>query len=116
MKSIRTGVKPALRRAGLRDMRIRDFRHRAAVGMLGEGVTIEKVGQIPGRSNLTTTSRSYGRFLPDQMTDAINVLNFTGLRDAGSQVQETRIHFANAGQAVDLMVGRERLELPTSSV
>lgn len=74
----------ALERARLSGVRIHDFRHTAAVTMLGEGIPIEKVGQILGHSNLATTYKVYGRFLPDHMQDAVNVLNFAGVRNAGS--------------------------------
>lgn len=74
--SIRTGVKAALARAKLPGVRIHDFRHTAAVTMLGEGIPIEKVAQVLGHSNLATTYRVYGRFLPGHMQDAVNVLNF----------------------------------------
>jgi integrase len=49
--SIRKGVKSALTRAGLAHVRIHDFRHTAAVTMLGAGVPIEKVAQVLGHSN-----------------------------------------------------------------
>lgn len=84
VSSIRTGVTAALERAGLQGVRIHDFRHTAAVEMLGAGVSIELVGQMLGHSNLGTTYRIYGRFLPEHMQDAANVLNFTALRNAGS--------------------------------
>lgn len=84
VKSIRTGIKAALRRAGLKDTRIHDFRHTAAVTMLGEGVPIEKVAQVLGHSNLATTFKVYGRFLPGHMQDAVNVLNFAGVHHVGS--------------------------------
>lgn len=74
--SIRTGVKAALARAKLPGVRIHDFRHTAAVTMLGEGVPIEKVAQVLGHSNLATTYKVYGRYLPGHMQDAVNVLNF----------------------------------------
>lgn len=84
VKSIRTGIKAALRRAGLKDSRIHDFRHTAAVTMLGQGVPIEKVAQVLGHSNLATTYKVYGRFLPGHMQDAVNVLNFAGAPNLGS--------------------------------
>ncbi len=84
VRSIRKGVKAALARAGLPRVRIHDFRHTAAVTMLGEGVAIEKVAQVLGHSNLATTYRVYGRFLPGHMQDAVNVLDFASLRSTGS--------------------------------
>lgn len=84
VKSIRKGVTNAMDRAGIRGVRIHDLRHTAAVTMLGEGVPIEQVGQILGHSNLATTYRIYGRFQPDHMQDAVNVLNFAGIRKTGA--------------------------------
>lgn len=85
--SIKTGFAAAVKRSGIGKVTIHELRHTAAVTMLGAGVPIEKVGQVLGHSNLATTYRIYGRFMPEQMQDAVNILNFTGLQSRGGKVR-----------------------------
>lgn len=80
VKSIRTGVTAAIRRSGIGHVRIHDLRHTAAVTMLSAGIPIEKVAQVMGHSNVAVTYRVYGRFLPEHMQDAVNVLDFGSVR------------------------------------
>ncbi len=82
IKSIRKGFKNAVDRAELGSVRIHDLRHTAAVHLLGAGVPIEKVSQILGHSNTQITYSTYARYLPEQMADAVEVLDFMNLRRA----------------------------------
>jgi integrase len=75
VRSIRTGFAAAVRRSGIGHVRIHDLRHTAAVWMLSEGVPIEKVAQVLGHSNIAVTYRTYGRYLPEHMQDAVDVLD-----------------------------------------
>lgn len=77
VKSIRTGFQAAVKRSGIGHVRIHDIRHTAAVTMLGEGMPIEKVAQMLGHSNTATTFKVYGRYIPSQMQDAADILDFT---------------------------------------
>lgn len=81
IKSIRTGFAAAVTRSKIGHVRIHDLRHTAAVWMLSEGVPIEKVAQVLGHSNIAVTYRTYGRYLPEHMQDAVNVLDFTSLKE-----------------------------------
>ena len=80
VKSIRTGFLNAVERSGIGHVRIHDLRHTAAVTMLANGVPIEKVAQVLGHSNVSVTYRVYGRFMPEHMQDAVNVLDFMNLK------------------------------------
>lgn len=80
VKSIRKGVQNAVERAKLGHVTIHELRHTAAVHMLGAGIPIEKVAQVLGHSNVSVTYRVYGRFLPNQMSDAVDALDFMNLR------------------------------------
>jgi integrase len=80
ISSIRTGFTAAVSRSKIGHVRIHDLRHTAAVWMLSEGVPKEKVAQVLGHSNIAVTYRTYGRYLPEHMQDAVNVLDFAGLR------------------------------------
>ena len=80
VKSIRTGVAAAIERSGIGKVRIHDLRHTAAVTMLSEGIPIEMVGQMLGHSNLAVTYRVYGRYMPQHMQSAADVLDFTKVK------------------------------------
>lgn len=77
---IRNGVSAAVRRARLGHVTIHELRHTAAVHMLGAGVPLEKVSQVLGHSNTAVTFRTYARYLPNQMDDAVAALDFMNLR------------------------------------
>lgn len=76
VKSIRTGYKAALRRAGLQGIRIHQIRHTVAVRMLAAGKPIELVSQYLGHSNTSVTQKVYARFLPEHLSDAADILTF----------------------------------------
>ncbi len=82
IKSIRHGVQNAIGRAKIGHVTIHELRHTAAVHMLGAGVPIEKVAQVLGHSNVSVTYRTYARYLPSQMQDAVDVLDFMNLKSA----------------------------------
>lgn len=86
VKSIRKGVQGAVTRSGIGHVRIHDLRHTAAVTMLANGVPLHKVSQVLGHSNTSITFSTYGRYLPEHMQDAVNVLDFTSLK-RGTSVQ-----------------------------
>ena len=78
--SIRKGFEGAVRRAELSDVTLHTIRHSAAVAMVAGGISIEKVAQYLGHSNTAITYSTYGRFAPDHLSDAAEVLEFTKLR------------------------------------
>ncbi|WP_416236641.1 tyrosine-type recombinase/integrase [Yoonia sp. 72] len=80
IKCIRKGFTAALERSGIGHMRIHDCRHTAAVTMLAAGVPMQKIAQVLGHSNTSTTEQVYGRFRPEHMQDAVNVLDFITLK------------------------------------
>lgn len=80
VKNIRKGVMGAVSRSGIGHVRIHDLRHTAAVTMLSAGHPIELVAQVLGHSNVAMTYKVYGRYLPESMSPAVDVLNFTDLR------------------------------------
>jgi integrase len=77
IKSMRTGFKAAVERAGLGRVTIHELRHTAAVTMLSAGVPLVKVGQMLGHTNTSVTYRTYARYLPEQMQDAADILDFS---------------------------------------
>ncbi|WP_337958143.1 tyrosine-type recombinase/integrase [Ketogulonicigenium vulgare] len=66
-------------RAGLTDISPHVLRHTAAVHMVAGGIPMSKVSQYLGHSNTIITKRVYGRFAPDHMRDAADILNFGGV-------------------------------------
>lgn len=67
-------------RAGLEDVFPHVLRRTAAVYMVADGIPIHKVSQYLGHSNTIITERVYGRFAPDHLTDAAEILNLTNIR------------------------------------
>jgi integrase len=80
--SIRKGFEGAARRAGLEGITLHTIRHSAAVAMVSSGIPIEKVAQFLGHSNTAVTYSTYGRFAPEHLTDAAEVLDFVKLKAA----------------------------------
>lgn len=80
VKSIRKGVANAILRSGIGHVTIHEMRHTAAVHMIGAGIPIEKVAQVLGHSNVSVTHRVYARFMPEQMQDAVEALDFMNIR------------------------------------
>lgn len=78
--SIRKGFEGAVRRSGLRDVTLHTIRHSSAVAMVSNGIAIEQVAQYLGHSNTAITFSTYGRFAPNHLTDAADVLDFVKLR------------------------------------
>lgn len=77
ISSIRSGFSAAVERACIGHLRIHDLRHTAAVHMLAAGHPIEKVSQVLGHSNTSITFKTYARYRPEHMSDAVDVLDFT---------------------------------------
>lgn len=76
IRSIKTGYRAALERAGMTGVNIHQIRHSVAVRMLVAGQSIEAVAQFLGHSNTAITYRTYARFMPEHLADAADVLNF----------------------------------------
>jgi integrase len=63
--------KPALRRAGLPDIRLYDLRHTAATLLMEAGVHPKVVAEILGHSSITLTLGTYSHVLPHMHAEAI---------------------------------------------
>uniref|UniRef100_UPI00384B8331 tyrosine-type recombinase/integrase n=1 Tax=Stappia indica TaxID=538381 RepID=UPI00384B8331 len=74
--SIKTGFRAAAKSAGLSDVTPHVLRHSAAVWMVSEGVSMEKVAQFLGHSNVSVTFSTYARFAPDHLRDEADILDF----------------------------------------
>lgn len=77
VKSIRKGFDSAKGRAELKHITIHDVRRSGARFMVEAGVPMEQVSQMLGHSNLAITFSTYGRFAPDSLAEAAEVLNFS---------------------------------------
>jgi integrase len=82
VKSIRRGFESAARRAGIKGVTLHTIRHSSAVAMVSSGVPIEKVAQYMGHSNTAVTYSTYGRFAPEHLSDAAEILDFVQLKSA----------------------------------
>jgi integrase len=82
VKSIRRGFENAAHRAGIEGVTLHTIRHSAAVEMVSSGVPIEKVAQFLGHSNVSVTYSTYGRFAPEHLADAAEILDFVRIKEA----------------------------------
>jgi integrase len=76
VKSIRKGFASAVANAGLSGVSPHVLRHTAAVHMVAGGVPMSRVAQYLGHSSTSITERVYGRFSPDHLRDAAEILDF----------------------------------------
>ncbi|WP_425098680.1 tyrosine-type recombinase/integrase [Tropicibacter sp. S64] len=115
---MRTGLKAAVRQAGIGKLHIHHLRHTTAGWTLSEGIPVAKVAQVLGHPDISVTCRTFGPSLPERMADAVPALDFS-LRERNSRpawVQRTAKHYANPAKTQCFLVGDEGLEPPTSSV
>ncbi len=80
VKSIRKGFSAAVANAGLSGVSPHVLRHTAAVHMVAGGVPMSRVAQYLGHSSTSITERVYGRFAPDHLREAADILDFGKLR------------------------------------
>jgi integrase len=59
------------RRAGLGDVRLHDLRHHFATILAGEGVSLQKIGELLGHASVVTTQR-YAHLLSEPLQEATN--------------------------------------------
>lgn len=83
VKNIKTGFYAAVRAAGLVGVSPHTLRHSAAVHLVEAGVPIVEVAQYLGHSNPKVTYTTYGRFSPDHLRKAADILDFTKIRSTG---------------------------------
>lgn len=74
VKSIRKGFEEAAARAKLSHITPHDLRRSAARHMVEQGISLHKVSQLLGHTNVTVTARVYARFSPGFLRDAVDAL------------------------------------------
>jgi len=90
IKSIRNGVKAAVRRAGLDGVSQYTLRHTAGVYMAQAGVPMEQIAEFMGHTSIETTRKHYARFHPDYLRGAASALEINFIRStAGALVPPT---------------------------
>ncbi len=76
--------------AGLRHIRIHDFRHSHASLLCNEGINIQEIARRLGHSDTETTWSTYAHLYPREEERALNVLNNLDFREYfGNKKQET---------------------------
>jgi len=108
---LRRGFHPALRRAGLRQIRFHDLRHCFASLLIHNGEEPKKIQRIMGHASITTTYNIYGHLLPDATDGIANRLSdlVFGSKTVATQKDDDQ----EDTQLIELMVARDRIELPT---
>jgi len=71
IKNISKAFRRACERAKIENVSPHILRHSAAVKMVSDGVDLYKVGQYLGHSDPRVTYRTYARFRPEHMADAV---------------------------------------------
>jgi integrase len=71
--SLRTTWGTACRKAGVKDARIHDIRHKAITDMVKAGFSLEFVGKVAGHSTPSTTHR-YAHLTVDSTKEALEAL------------------------------------------
>jgi integrase len=71
---LRTGLHPALRRAGIRQVRFHDLRHSFASNLLAGGVDVVTVSKALGHANVHITLLTYAHAIPKERQRAGDAL------------------------------------------
>lgn len=87
VKSIKTGFKAAIVRAGIEHCTPHDLRRTAGRFMAESGVSIDEIAQYLGHTNPNVTRSTYAKFSPDHLRKAAGSLELGGIR----LVQRTRV-------------------------
>ena len=82
---LRSGFKPALRRAGLREVRFHDLRHAWASNALGAGVDPVSVSALLGHASPHITLTVYAHAIPSRRRGVAEML--AGLRQNGNTLE-----------------------------
>ena len=70
--------------------------------MVSNGVTLEKVAQYLGHSNVAIIYQTYARFTPDHLQDAVEILDFVQIVGGVALIRP-------AGSASHGVLGQNRL-------
>lgn len=73
--SVKTGVRAAARRAKLSGVSPHVLRHTAATWMAMKGIPIEQIARLLGHSDPRVTWRTYAKYSPDYLRDAVAALS-----------------------------------------
>lgn len=82
---LRGGFKPALRRAGLREVRFHDLRHSWASNALAEGVDLATVSALLGHASSQITLSTYTHAMPTKRRGVAEML--AKLRQSGNSLE-----------------------------
>jgi integrase len=89
--SLKRGLKRAAVLAGIKKpVSPHVLRHSAAVHMAEDDVSMEKIAQFLGHSNVNTTRKIYARFSPSYLKDAAAALEFDDLGSMNRKITTSR--------------------------
>jgi integrase len=89
--SLKRGLKRAAVLAGIKKpVSPHVLRHSAAVHMAEDDVSMEKIAQFLGHSNVNTTRKIYARFSPSYLKDAAAALEFDDLGSMNRKITSSR--------------------------
>ncbi len=91
------GLKPALRRAGIREVRFHDLRHSFASNLLAAGVDVVTVSRFMGHASPQITLTIYSHVIPKQRHGASELLAKL-MRESGNKMETSGGVEGGAGQ------------------
>lgn len=118
VRSLKRGIKTAARAAGIaKAVSPHVLRHSAAVHMAEDDVSMEKIQQFLGHSDINTTRKIYARFSPSYLRDAAAALEFDDLGSVNQRTLPKSEGSENlALTSLDKMVGATGIEPVTPTM
>jgi len=115
---LRRGFYPALRRAGLRQIRFHDLRHTFASFLIARNVHPKRIQALLGHSSIKITMDTYGHLMHDADNEAAEkvadlVFGTKSARSGSKVVAIGPQGSKGRSQVTEKMVARGRIELPT---
>jgi integrase len=108
---LRRGFYPALRRAGLRQVRFHDLRHCYASLLIANNEHPKRIQALMGHSSIKVTFDIYGHLMRD-INDGV-AARLADLALGSKTVAETEEVAAESLQVPDFVVARDGIEPPT---
>ena len=95
------GFRRALRKAGLRQVRIHDLRHGYATLLLQQGESLAYVRDQLGHGSIQLTVDTYGHLIPGANREAVNRLDLAPFRNPGATKRAAAVSRGNVSERED---------------
>ena len=92
IRSVKTAILAAARRAKLKGVTPYVLRHTAGVWMAQAGVPIEEIAEYMGHTSIETTRKHYARFHPDHLRKASSALELKASGALGGSIEPNGVN------------------------